>query len=106
MDKQGVARISISLPPELLEEFDSLIEKLGHDRSKAIQQAMRYFLTEYRWKYEERGLAVGTITLIYDHDVRGLESKLTHIQHQATQIIASTTHIHPLPVGDRGAGGG
>jgi len=94
MHRQGVARISISLPPQLLEEFDSTIERLGQDRSKAIQQAMRYFLTEYRWEHEERGVAVGTITLIYDHDVRGLESKLTSLQHQAIGIIASTIHIH------------
>jgi metal-responsive CopG/Arc/MetJ family transcriptional regulator len=37
MSKLGVARISISLPPNLLEEFDNVIQQIGYDRSKAIQ---------------------------------------------------------------------
>jgi CopG family nickel-responsive transcriptional regulator len=94
MGKSGVARISISLSPDLLEEFDGVTEVIGYDRSKAIQQAMRDFITEYQWDYEPRVKVVGTITLIYDHDIQGLETELTQIQHHFTGIITSTTHIH------------
>ena len=49
MSDQGVARITISLPPPLLDEFDQVIVPMKLDRSKAMQQAIRDFLTEYRW---------------------------------------------------------
>ncbi|MFW9831961.1 MAG: nickel-responsive transcriptional regulator NikR [Candidatus Thorarchaeota archaeon] len=94
MPKPGVSRISISLPPSLLEDFDQVISNIGFDRSKAIQQAMRDFISEYRWEYIPSALAVGTITLVFDHDVSGLETELTRIQHQYTNAITSTTHIH------------
>ncbi|MFX1563195.1 MAG: nickel-responsive transcriptional regulator NikR [Promethearchaeota archaeon] len=94
MAKTGVARITISLPPELLQDFDKVIEQMNFDRSKAIQQAMRDFITEYQWDYDVKAHAVGTITLIYDHEVRGLESKLTKIQHHNPGLIGSSIHIH------------
>ncbi len=94
MSKPGVSRISISLPPALLEDFDAVITDIGYDRSKAIQQAMRDFISEYQWDAAPSTSAVGTVTIIYDHDVSGLESELTAIQHQHTDLITSATHIH------------
>ncbi len=67
---------------------------MGYDRSKAIQLAMRNFLTEYKWEYEETGIVAGTITLIYDHEVKGLEENLTDIQHLQRNVIISNMHIH------------
>ncbi|MHA2405667.1 MAG: nickel-responsive transcriptional regulator NikR [Candidatus Hermodarchaeia archaeon] len=94
MSKPGVTRISISLPPDLLEDFDQVTSTIGYDRSKAIQQAMRDFISEYHWEQDSTASAVGTITIIYDHDIPGLEAELTRIQHLHTTLISSTTHIH------------
>lgn len=94
MTKSGVTRISMSLPPSLLKEFDHVTTNIGFDRSKALQQAMRDFISEYRWDQDPDVNAVGTITIIYDHDILGLEGELTRIQHQHTSLITSTTHIH------------
>ncbi|MFX1565005.1 MAG: nickel-responsive transcriptional regulator NikR [Promethearchaeota archaeon] len=94
MTRSRVTRISISLPQNLLEEFDQITSNIGYDRSKAIQQAMRDFISEYRWEQDPDASAAGTITIIYDHDVSGLESELTRIQHQYTNLITSATHIH------------
>lgn len=94
MSKSSVTRISISLPPNLLEDFDQVTSNIGYDRSKAIQQAMRDFISEYHWELDSTASAVGTITIIYDHDIPGLEGELTKIQHQHTTLISSTTHIH------------
>jgi CopG family nickel-responsive transcriptional regulator len=91
---KGVSRFGVSMPSELLKEFDEMVARMGYDRSKAIQLAMRNFLTEFMWKYEEEGVAAGTMTIIYDHEVRGLEESLTDIQHHCRNIISSTTHIH------------
>lgn len=94
MAKPGVARITISLPPDLLQDFDKVIKQMNYDRSKAIQQVMRDFITEYRWGYDAKAYVVGTIALIYDHEVRGLEVKLTKIQHLNHELISSSIHIH------------
>jgi CopG family nickel-responsive transcriptional regulator len=94
MSNQGVARITISLPPFLLDEFDEVIAPMQLDRSKAMGQAIRDFLTEYRSKHDVTAPAVGTITLIYDHGVRGLEAKLTDIQHHEPDLITASVHSH------------
>lgn len=94
MTKPGVARISISLPPNLLEEFDDVIKQIGYDRSKALQQATRDFITSYRIEYDPQASAVGTITLLFDHDIPDLEAELTNVQHRHSNLISSTTHIH------------
>jgi len=46
-----VHRIGVSVPPELLEEFDRTMREMGfRDRSKAIQAAMRGFITDFEFK--------------------------------------------------------
>jgi metal-responsive CopG/Arc/MetJ family transcriptional regulator len=43
-----VHRIGVSVPPELLEEFDRSMREMGFkDRSKAIQAAMRGFISDF-----------------------------------------------------------
>ncbi len=32
--------------------------------------------------------------MVYDHDVHGLESGLTEVQHHHSNMITSTLHIH------------
>jgi len=94
MARKGVSRFGVSVPRQLLAEFDGMILCMGYDRSKAIQLAMRDFMTEYVWKYEERGLAIGTMTIIYDHEIRGLEETLTSTQHAYRDVTSSALHIH------------
>lgn len=94
MVRKGVSRFGVSVPPELLTEFDKTVTRMGYDRSKAIQLAMRNFLAEYVWKHEEEGMAAGTMTIIYDHEVKGLEESLTDTQHLYRNIVSSTMHIH------------
>ena len=94
MFEKGVLRFSVSVQPELLTDFDEIIKRMHYDRSKAIQLAMRNFLTEYTWKYSEEGMAAGTMTIIYDHEAKGLEKNLTDTQHLYMNTISSAMHIH------------
>ena len=94
-EKTGVERFSVSAPPELVREFDEMINKLGQDRSKAIQQAMRLFLSEHKWvEGPGSGECTGAIVLIYDHGVHEAEEELTDLQHGYRQVINSTLHLH------------
>ncbi|MEM1658529.1 MAG: nickel-responsive transcriptional regulator NikR [Candidatus Jordarchaeales archaeon] len=90
---KGVARISVSLPPELLEEFDEFVSSIGMDRSKAIQIAMRNFLTEYK-AFSQSGDVAGVVSVIYDHEVKGLEDAITDVQHGYSDIVIATVHAH------------
>ncbi|HEX6562290.1 MAG TPA: hypothetical protein VF016_09725, partial [Nitrososphaera sp.] len=48
--KEPVERISMSLPPGLLSEFDRSMKSAGFsDRSKAIQTALHSFIAQYDW---------------------------------------------------------
>lgn len=95
MGNKRVRRFTSSVPPDLLQDFDALVNKLGCERSKAIQLAIQNFLTEYYVAQEEKKIAAGAIVMIYDHHgSRGLEATLTDIQHEYRPLICSTTHVH------------
>ena len=90
-----VVRIGVTFPPELLKDFDEIIGKMGYEsRSKAIQDAVRLYVSERKWLKEEDTVQTGVLLMIYDHDVKGLESDLTEAQHEHSSIVSSTMHIH------------
>jgi CopG family transcriptional regulator, nickel-responsive regulator len=90
-----VVRIGVTFPPELLKDFDEIIGKMGYEsRSKAIQDAVRLYVSERKWLKEEDTVQTGVLLMIYDHDVKGLESDLTEAQHEHSSLVSSTMHIH------------
>ena len=90
-----VVRIGVTFPPELLKDFDEIISKMGYEsRSKAIQDAVRLYVSERKWVKEENSTQTGVLLMVYDHDVKGLESELTETQHDHSSLITSTLHIH------------
>ena len=95
-----ITRCGVTFPPELLKDFDGIIGKMGYEsRSKAIQDAVRLFVTERKWLQQDaKAEQTGIILMVYDHDVRGLESGLTEVQHEHSELVTSTLHIH---IGER-----
>ena len=90
-----VTRIGVTFPPELLKEFDEITCKMGYQsRSKALQDAVRLYVSERKWMKEKDTVQTGVILMVYDHDAKGLESELTETQHEHSSIITSTLHIH------------
>ncbi len=89
-------RFSVSLPKNLLEEFDSVINTLGMTRSDAIRKAMRDFITRNKWSLTPKeGIVVGSITLILDHEQKyGIMDELNELQHHHREIINASLHIH------------
>lgn len=93
MDK--IVRVGVTFPPDLLKDFDDIIGKMGYDnRSKAVQDAVRLYVSERKWIQEESANQTGVILMVYDHDKRGLDSDLTESQHHHQDLISSTMHIH------------
>lgn len=90
-----VVRISMSLPSDLLDGFERTMKRAGFtDRSKAIQAAMRVFISENEWVSEESSKGAGLIELLYDPQTRNIDKALTLIQHEYNHIVTSSTHIH------------
>jgi CopG family transcriptional regulator, nickel-responsive regulator len=88
-------RIGVSIPAQLLSAFDQVISKRGYSsRSEAIRDAIRGYLLDYESFSQIEGEQIGVITLVYNHEQRGLISLLTDIQHENARIITSTIHIH------------
>ncbi len=87
-------RFGVSVPTELLEKFDEKIdEKMYTNRSEAIRDLIRNFLVEERWEVSEEKV-YGSLTIVYDHEKRGIADKLTDLQHKDHTHIVSTMHIH------------
>jgi len=90
-----IVRVGVTFPPQLLKDFDDVIQKMGYEnRSKAVHDAVRLFVSEKKWLQEEKGTQAGVLMLLYDHEVKGLEDALTNVQHRYASIICSTLHIH------------
>ncbi|MDH5482878.1 MAG: nickel-responsive transcriptional regulator NikR [Candidatus Bathyarchaeota archaeon] len=90
-----IIRVGVTFPSDLLKDFDEIIGKMGYEnRSKAVQDAVRVFVSERKWLQDEKGTQAGVLMMLYDHEVRGLESTLTEVQHRYAKIICSTMHIH------------
>ncbi len=94
-----IVRVGVTFPPELLQELDEVIAKMGYEsRSKAIQDAVQLFVSEKKWLREEKVPQTGILLMVYDHEVAGLEGELTEVQHEHSEVISSSMHIH---VGER-----
>jgi len=87
-------RFSISISPDLLERFDQTIkEKSYESRSKAIRDLIVNFIVEREWEKSDSEV-MGSLTILYDHESRGLLDKLLDIQHERRENIISTMHTH------------
>ena len=92
-ERTPVTRISISLDQDLLASLDRLVASRRYaNRSEAIRDLIRARLVEGEWKGNRS--VIGTITLLYDHHVRDLPHKLTHMQHDSKARVISTMHVH------------
>ncbi len=90
-----IERVGVTFPPGLLKELDEVVSKMGYEsRSKAIQDAVTLFVSEKKWIQNDKSTKTGVLLMIYDHEVKGLESDLTEVQHEHARIVSSTMHIH------------
>ena len=94
-NESDLSRIGISLPKNLLDRFDEIINYRGYSsRSEGIRDAIRSYITHYQWMSDVKGDRQGVITMIYDHGQRGLLPLLADIQHEFMSIIQASLHSH------------
>jgi len=91
---EKVIRFGVSIEPDLIKKFDSIIKKEGYaNRSEAIRDLIRKNLIREKNK-DLNAEAIGTLTMIYDHHTGNLTNRLLDLQHDHTKEILTTTHIH------------
>lgn len=90
----GVARFTVSLPSDLLDQLDAMTTEKGYtNRSLAVADMIRDQLVEHRRERGDEEIA-GTITLVYDHHKHHVQEALTDLQHDHHEVILSTVHVH------------
>ena len=88
-----LARLSFSIEEDLMKKMSRLMKRgRFKNRSEFIRDLIRSRLVEMEW--EKDAEAIGTITLVYDHDTRRLSDKLTQLQHEHHNAVLATTHVH------------
>lgn len=87
-----LSRFGVAMDRLLLKQFDEVVRERGSTRSAVLSDLARAEVV--RTLVEKPILAVGTLTLVYDHHVRDLSEKLTEMQHELGEKVHSTMHIH------------
>lgn len=89
----AVERIGVSLEGPLLADFDRYTAQEGYgSRSEALRNLIREALIHRRRK--AGGPVVGTITIVYRHEVGMVTHRLLHRQHEFLKFIRATAHTH------------
>ncbi len=89
-----VSRISMSLPEELLQELDQVVEQVGFpSRSQAISLMVKEYLVEHRRALGE-DIMFGTITLYYYNSIPGLQKQLADLQYNHIDEVITSLHVH------------
>jgi CopG family nickel-responsive transcriptional regulator len=91
----NLTRFGITVPQGIIEEFDQKLRQAGKsNRSDALRQLMRGYISEERWQ-DELGEVYGTVTMMYDHHQFSSTNKdIVLIQHDHGDVIVCATHIH------------
>ncbi|GAB7387719.1 nickel-responsive transcriptional regulator NikR [Bacillaceae bacterium] len=94
LKENEIVRFGISMPRDLMEQFDQMIIEQGYDnRSEAIRDLVRKALIDQE-RISPADLVAGTIAVVYDHQVTDLANSLLALQHEYHHEIISTLHVH------------
>jgi CopG family nickel-responsive transcriptional regulator len=86
-------RFGVSIPEDLLEKFDKLVEKKAYvGRSEAIRDAMRAYISQTEWEADQEG-TMANLNIVYQHKPK-LMADLMKAQHDEHTHVVSTVHVH------------
>ncbi len=93
--KVKVTRFSVSVPQPLIEDLDRAWKTMGYEnRSKAVHDAVRAFISEFAWMHKEAGQITGGLLILYYLKKPGLLQEIMETQHRFKNVVLSTMHIH------------
>jgi CopG family nickel-responsive transcriptional regulator len=89
----GVVRISLSLPADVYDGLDDLIQTRGYEnRSQAVGEILRKELVTHRRNQPDSVMA-GTISLFYDEAKAGIQGKVSSILRAHVKEVVSSLGV-------------
>lgn len=89
----NLMRLSFSIERPLADRLEQMRTARAYEnRSEFLRDLIRQTIVEEEW--EKNDEAVGTISLLYDHNRRNLSADLTDVQHDHHANVLATTHVH------------
>lgn len=90
-----LVRFSVTAASDLLRKFDEQIARRGDvaNRSEAVRDLIRASLVKEELR-TPNAQVIGSLTMVYDHHTGDLTQRLDAIQHDYTDEIVSTMHVH------------
>jgi len=83
-----LSRIGISLPKNLLEQFDEILDIRNYDsRSEGIRDAIRTYTINHQWLSDSHTQRRGVITLVYKYTDDNLLATITGIRYEHNDLI-------------------
>jgi CopG family nickel-responsive transcriptional regulator len=87
--------ISITLPGDLLEKFETFMKTRGYySRSEAFRDAMRNLISESELARTETDLVAATIMITCDYERRDVDMKITEVRHEFDDVVVENVHRH------------
>jgi CopG family nickel-responsive transcriptional regulator len=88
-----LARLSVSLPADLLAQLDAMVSERGiPSRSQMIAELIRHALAEHG-EAKPGGVLAGTITLIYRAETGQVREALARTQRAFLKEVISSQHV-------------
>jgi CopG family nickel-responsive transcriptional regulator len=92
--QSSLARFSVSLPADLLNELDDMVTSRNFpSRSHAIAEMARERLVDHAQEIGTKRMA-GTITLVYDYRKPNLQRRIADIQHEHYLMVVASMNVH------------
>lgn len=90
----GLARLSMSLPGELLRQLDMMVDERGlPSRSQLIAELIRHALAEHEAYTRPDEMLAGTITIVYRGDRGRVRHQLAQTQADYLKEVISSQHV-------------
>ena len=87
-------RFGVAIPADLLKQFERMIAQKGYrNRSEAIRDLIRDQLVAEAIEHDHVEM-IGTVTVVYNHHIRQLATRLTAFQHEHYGEVIATLHVH------------
>lgn len=93
-DPASLARLSMSLPSDLLQHLDTMVEERDMpSRSQMIAQLIRRAVADHQAERHPGEMLAGTITLVYRGDQGGARQLLASKQREFLKEVISSQHV-------------
>ncbi len=93
-DPAALARLSMSLPAELLHHLDVMVDERDMpSRSQMIAQLIRRAIADHQAETRPDEMLAGTITLVYRGDLGNARQQLASKQREFLKEVISSQHV-------------